>query len=84
MRRRLAAVAEWLVIRVAPRVDPAFLAACDRARIERVTGRPLEPAETPHWRELAFAARFEEILNAPAGDVDDAFAVIVSGLKDER
>lgn len=47
MNRRLARLAEWLAARVAPRVDPAWLAAAERARIEQVTGRPLEAAQEP-------------------------------------
>ena len=76
MRRRLARVAEWLAVRVAPRVDPAWLAAAERARIERVAGRPLEPQPQPR----RFDTR-DGVLCASKSFIDHAFDGITKPLR---
>lgn len=80
MIRRAAA---WLLARLlpGPRVHPEFLAAGDRARLERLTGRKLGPCVPVDfdWRAMAWEARFAEILDGPEGDVEEAFLVMVTG-----
>jgi hypothetical protein len=83
--------AAWLLARILPRqrVHPAFLAACDRARLERLTGRELGPSvpvddeavelwpyEVPDhcWREMAREARRAEVKGAPMGDINEVLA----------
>jgi hypothetical protein len=35
--------------------------------------------ETPSWHELAWQARFDEVLFAPESDIEDAFLSMVTG-----